>query len=139
MEETKQTGAFEPDTPANPHKLWRQIFGLVFWAGVISFFSSGFVGAAVCLLLGGLTFADAWLAGIYKDPRRHSFLNISPMAWGIAMALLFIVAYPVYLVNRNKLRTLEGEDGLFIAVIVMGAIVVLATLVSIALAISSAI
>ena len=43
---------------------------------------SGLIGAALALTLGGVTFADAWVSGIYKDPTRKSFLNISPMGWG---------------------------------------------------------
>src|ERR1700733_2046263 len=92
---------------ANPHVLWRQLLGLVLWVGILSLVAGGPVRAALCLTLGGLTFADAWQSGIYKRPDRKAFLNISPMAWGIVMALLFIVAYPAYVLNRNKLRTIH--------------------------------
>ena len=39
------------------------------------------------------------------------------------MALLFIVAYPAYLLNRNKLRTIRGTNAYFYAVIVIGGLV----------------
>ena len=53
------------------------------------------------------------------------------MAWGIAMALLFIVAYPTYLLNRNKLRSVNGGNGFFIATIVIGALAIVLLVVNI--------
>jgi hypothetical protein len=94
------------------------------WTGLLSLPAGGPIGAACCLALGGVTFADAWVSGIYKRPGAKSFINISPMSWGIVMALLFIVAYPTYLISRNKLRTVNGGNGFFIATIVVGAIVI---------------
>jgi hypothetical protein len=109
---------------SNPHVLWRQLVGFVLWVGVLSLAAGGLVGGVLCLILGGLTFADAWQSGIYKRTDKSSFLNISPMAWGISMALLFIVAYPAYVLNRRKLRTIQGTNGYFWALTVVGAIVV---------------
>jgi hypothetical protein len=109
---------------SNPHVLWRQLLGFVLWVGILSLAAGGPVGAVLCLILGGLTFADAWQSGIYKRSDKVSFLNISPMAWGISMALLFIVAYPAYVLNRRKLRTIQGSNGYFWAVTIVGAIVV---------------
>jgi hypothetical protein len=109
---------------ANPHVLWRQLLGFVLWVGVLSFAAGSVVGLVLCLTLGGLAFADAWKSGIYKHPDRKSFLNISPMAWGIAIALLFVIAYPAYLLNRNKLRTVRGSNGYFWALNLVGAIVI---------------
>jgi hypothetical protein len=94
------------------------------WTGLLSLPAGGPISAACCLALGGVTFADAWVSGIYKRPGAKSFINISPMSWGIVMALLFIVAYPTYLISRNKLRTVNGGNGFFIATIVVGAIVI---------------
>jgi len=111
-------------SPANPQVLWRQLLGFVLWVGILSLVAGGPVGAALCLTLGGLTFADAWQSGIYKRPDRKAFLNISPMAWGIVMALLFIVAYPAYVLNRNKLRTIRGTNAYFWALTIVGAVVV---------------
>lgn len=110
-------------THANPHVLWRQVLGFVLWVGLLSLPAGGPVGSILCFALGGVTFADAWKSGIYKRPDKRSFLNISPMAWGIAMALLFIVAYPAYLLNRNNLRTKEGTNAFFWATVVLGGIV----------------
>jgi hypothetical protein len=108
----------------NPHVLWRQLLGFVLWVGVLSFAAGSVVGLVLCLTLGGLAFADAWKSGIYKHPDRRSFLNISPMAWGIAIALLFVIAYPAYLLNRSKLRTVRGSNGYFWALNVVGVIVI---------------
>ena len=74
------------------------------------FVVGGPIGTGLLLALGGVTFADAWISGIYKRPRERVFVNMSPMAWGIAMALLFIPTYPIYLLNRNKLRTTGGTN-----------------------------
>lgn len=119
------------DAAPNPHVLWRQLLGLVLWVGVLSYLASGFVGAGLALALGGVTFADAWVSGIYKDPTRTSFLNISPMAWGIVMALLFVVAYPAYLSSRNRLRTRRAGNGFFIATIAIGAVVIVLFVINI--------
>ena len=108
----------------NPHVLWRQILGFVLWVGLFSFLASGPIGALLGLALGGVTFADAWTSGIYKRMGTKSFLNISPMSWGIAMALLFVAAYPAYLLNRNKLRTIHAGNGYFFATIGLGAVVI---------------
>ena len=77
----------------------------------------------LALLLGGLTFADAWMSGIYKLSDKRSISNNSPMAWGIAMALLLVVGYPLYLINRNKLRTVAGPGLFYWAVVVVGGLV----------------
>jgi hypothetical protein len=123
--DTETTPALPTIEPiANPHVLWRQLLGFVLWVGVLSFAVGSLVGMVLCLTLGGLAFADAWKSGIYKHPDRKSFLNISPMGWGIAMALLFVFAFPAYVFNRNKLRTVRGSNALFGALIVVGTLVI---------------
>lgn len=42
------------------------------------------------------------------------------MAWGIAMALLLIVTYPVYVLSRNRLRTMRAGNIYFYAVVIIG-------------------
>jgi hypothetical protein len=106
---------------ANPHVLWRQLCGLGFWTAVLTIFG-GLVAMLVGFTLAGVTFADAWVSGIYKRPGSKSFLNISPMAWGILMVGLFIVTFPVYLVNRQRLRTRRGTNVFFIATVILGAL-----------------
>jgi len=120
-----------PTEISNPHHLPFQLAGLIFW---IVFFTWSFrdpVVIVIALILGGLTFTDAWISGIYKDPDKKSFLNISPMAWGIVMVALSILAYPVYVLNRNKLRTITGTNGFFYAVVVIGGLALLSALASI--------
>ena len=114
----------------NPYKLWRQIVGFVFWVGGISFIRlipnpDSWPGFMFMLPIGCLTFADAWVSGIYKDRSRKSFLNVSPMSWGIGMSLFAIVFFPVYMIMRNKLRTRNGGNGFFIALAVLGGIFVI--------------
>ena len=108
----------------NPHVLWRQLTGLIFWVGTLSYAAGGALSAVLALALGGATFADAWISGIYKDPSRRSFLNISPMAWGIVMTLLFVVAFPAYLINRNKLRTKQAGNGFYVTTILLGGVMI---------------
>ena len=101
----------------NPHKLSRQIMGFVFWAGGISFIlllpnPDNWIRLMIGFSFGCLTFADAWVSGIYKYRSRKSFLNVSPMSWGIGMSLLAIVTFPVYMIMRNKLRTRNGGEWL---------------------------
>ena len=127
--DSQQTEARAPGD--QPHVLWKQLLGLVFWISLFTFFAAGPIGVAVGLIFGGLTFADAWSAGIYKGWDRKSFLNISPMGWGVAVALLLIVAYPAYVLNRNRLKTEPGNDVLFGSVVVIGGVPLLLSLYSI--------
>jgi hypothetical protein len=106
---------------ANPHNLAKQLTGLIFWLLLFTLPTGRIGGATLALLLGGVTFADAWRSGIYKWPGSKSFLNMSPMAWGLCVPLLFVIAYPLYLAKRNKLRTIRAGNGYFVATIVLGA------------------
>ena len=125
------TPTVQPAAPENPHILWRQVLGFVLWVGLLSLLAGGPLDAVLYLALGGATFADAWKSGIYKRWDKKSFLNISPMAWGIAMALLFIVAYPAYLLNRNELRTKQSTNVFFWATVVLGAVVIILSVLKI--------
>jgi hypothetical protein len=98
METLTQAPAAVPN--ANPHVLLRQVVGLALWVGIPSILV-GVSAFIMCSTLAALTFADAWKSGIYKRADRSGFLNISPMAWGIAVAFLFIVAYPAYLIEAS--------------------------------------
>lgn len=132
METVNEINAAQPTgSTGNPHVLWRQVTGLFLWVGVLSYSAGGIVGVVFALALGGVTFADAWTSGIYKDRTRKAFLNMSPMAWGIVMPLLFIAAYPLYLLNRNKLRTKDAGNGFYIATIVLGCVDVALLLLSV--------
>ena len=51
------------------------------------------------------------------------------MSWGIGMSLLAIVTFPVYMIMRNKLRTRNGGNGFFIALAVLGGVIMIALLV----------
>lgn len=121
----KQTNLVE--AAETPHSFWLQFLGLVLPVGAITYFLAGPVFAAFMLALGLVTFADAWTSGIYKDPARKSFVNILPMGWGIVITMLFIVGYPVYLLNRNKLRTRQAGNGYFIATIALGVVLIAQT------------
>ncbi|MFC1514680.1 hypothetical protein ACFL5X_02155, partial [Candidatus Omnitrophota bacterium] len=100
--------------------LRKQIGGLVIASVLFLFF-----GGPLLVLIGILTFADAWVAGVYKRKDLKSVVNISPMGWGIVMEGLLLVSYPFYLINRNKLKTKPGNNVLYILVIIFGAIVLL--------------
>jgi hypothetical protein len=113
-----------PVAPSNPHVLWRQVLGFVLWVGLLPLLASRPIGAVLSLALGGAAFADAWKSGIYKRPGEKGFLNISPMGWGIAMALLFVVAYPAYLLNRERLRTISGTNVFYWITVVLGALLI---------------
>ena len=119
---SKISGA-EPMEGANPHTLWKQILGLSI-VTIICIISFRF-GGILLALAGVFTFIDAWKAGIYKNKGVKSFLNISPMGWGIAMEAFIIVSYPLYLINRNKLKTKDGENVFWILTIIFGGITIL--------------
>jgi hypothetical protein len=80
----------------------------------------------VCLTLATLTFLDAWKSGIYKRTDTRGLLNISPMSWGISMAIIFVVAFPVYLLHRRELRTIQATNGFYWALVTVGAALVIA-------------
>ena len=99
----------------NPHTLWKQIVGLTIASIILFFF-----GGIFLVLTGVFTFVDAWSAGIYKRPHTKSFLNISPMAWGIAMEAFLLITFPLYLIKRNSLKTRKGNVAFFALTIVFG-------------------
>ena len=107
--------SFHANVPQNPHKLWKQLIGLSIASIIFATFN--FLG----VLTGIFTFIDAWKARIYKK-KSTSFVNISPMGWGIVMQGIFIVGYPLYLASRNSLKTREGEKAWFILTIVFGSL-----------------
>lgn len=106
--------------PHNPHIFSRQLIGLVLWVGVISALAGPYF-FTVCLTLATLTFLDAWKAGIYKRGDTRGFLNVSPMTWGIAMAFIFVVAFPVYVLHRRELRTIQSTNAFYWALVTVGA------------------
>ena len=112
-------------TEGNPHVLSRQLTGLVFWVALFSFVSGGIYGLMLGLALASATFADAWVSGIYKDPSKESFLNISPMGWGIVVSALFVIGYPAYLFSRNRLKTKQGGDAYFVATVALGVVLII--------------
>jgi hypothetical protein len=105
---------------AKPHTLWKQILGLSIATIICIIFLRG--GGIYFALAGMFTFIDAWTAGIYKNKGVRSFLNISPMSWGIVMEGLIIVAYPLYLLNRNRLKNRDGKNIFWILTIILGGI-----------------
>jgi hypothetical protein len=100
--------------PDNPHILWKQLIGLSIASLIFATFN------LLGVLTGIFTFIDAWKAGIYKNKNAKSFINISPMGWGIVMQGIFIFAYPLYLASRNSLKTQEGEKAWYILTIIFG-------------------
>jgi hypothetical protein len=98
----------------NPHQLWKQLIGLSIASLIFATFNFFGVITGIC------TFIDAWKAGIYKNKKAKSFINISPMGWGIVMQGVFIVAYPLYLASRSSLKTREGKQVWHILTIVFG-------------------
>jgi hypothetical protein len=89
---------------------------------------SGWPATILIVTVGVLVFADAWMAGIRRRPNESGFLNISPLAWSIAINLLFVVSFPLYLLNRNRLRTRKGSTAIWGLIIVFGGLLMLLVL-----------
>jgi hypothetical protein len=79
----------QPETGDN---LWKQVVGLGLASLIV--LVVGWPGSVLVVAVGALVFADAWTAGIRKDPGRSSFLNLSPMAWAICVEGLFHSCVP---------------------------------------------
>ncbi len=104
--------------------LSKQLIGLCISSAICFFFGGTFPALA-----GIFTFIDAWKSGIYKHEGTSSFFNITPMGWGISMQFLPIVVYPLYLINRNKLKTKEGGNTFYILIIILGGICIILTII----------
>ena len=100
--------------------LWKQLLVLVVFSVIFSYF-----GSPLVVVPGVFAFIDAWKSGICKDKERKSFLNLSPAAWGVAMEGLLIITYPLYIINRKKLKKKENGQVYYILTIVSGGIVLL--------------
>lgn len=109
-----------PIEPSNPHSLWKQLTVLIMFSIVFSF-----VGGPLIILPGIFVFVDAWKSGIYKDKERTAFINLSPAAWGVAMEGLLIITYPLYLLNRKKLKRKEAGQLYYVLTILSGGILIL--------------
>lgn len=79
-------------------------------------------GGIFVVIAGIFTFLDAWTAGIYKKKDVTSLVNNSPAAWGIVVQGLLFIAYPLYLINRNKLKTKDGRSLFCVLTIISGGI-----------------
>jgi hypothetical protein len=123
--------AAAPDPSGAPHTLRQQLIGL-FVAAVVVLLFYGPAGIPIAAT-GAVVFADAWIAGVFKRPGGSGFLNNSPMVWGIATMGLFVVAYPLYAFNRNRLKTRPGKSALFIAVNVLGGLLCLLAVLQLAI------
>lgn len=105
-DQAEEVNAVNVINKKNPHSVHDQVLGMAI-ASVIAFLLAP-DGAVWQILAGIFLFADAWEIGIYKKTDSKTFLNLSPMGWGIAMIGLQIITYPAYLLIRKKLRTKDG-------------------------------
>jgi hypothetical protein len=95
---------------------------MVAWVGIIAFLALGPVVASLLVVLVGVTLADAWVSDTRTRTSTRSVLNRLPLVCGIAKALLLVVAYPTYLFNRNKLKTIEAANDFYWPIVVLGGI-----------------
>jgi hypothetical protein len=108
MADTDQTDPSSA-SPETPQAEWLQqalVVALVSVAMVALFGRTAIIG----VLTGIFTFIDAWHCGIRKRADIRALTNLSPLGWSIAVILVFIVAYPLYAINRSRLMTTRGPD-----------------------------
>ncbi len=111
-----------PALPDNPHSMPKQLTGIVISSVIIIIVTFPYLVIGVLLALTGIfTFLDAWNSGIYKKPGKRALTNNSPMVWGLMVMLLWIISYPIYLFNRNKLKTKDGPRAYWILIHVFSA------------------
>ncbi len=84
------------------------------------------------LLTAILVLFDASVAGMQRVPGRKGLLNMDPVGWGGATALLFLLAWPLYLVARVRTGLDKGNRPLLIGVVLCGLLVLGTTGVSLA-------
>jgi len=106
--------------------LWRQMIGLIVLGAIV--FAMYHAKGLFFFLIGAATFIDTWQSGIYKKRNINSLLNMSPIGWTFVVSGLFIIGFPMYLINRNKLKTKENDNIFFYAVIILGALLMYSTL-----------
>ena len=118
-------GASRP--PNESASFGKQLSVVLIAAGIVVMlvdFDLNVLSGLIVYLTGLFAFLDAWHAGIRKDPTKRSFLNLSPMAWGILMVLFLIPVYPIYFFSRNRLKTSEGNRAYWITTNVLGSTVI---------------
>ncbi len=123
-EEDHSIGQREPTAevvvPEKPRAFTKQlVLVLVLCILVLALFR---LGAIAVVLTAVFAFLDAWYAGIRKRRDSNSFLNISAAGWGVAILLMLIVAYPIYVFARNGLKRQEGNMALWVLTNVFGVI-----------------
>ena len=50
--------------------------------------------------------------GIKKDPSLKSFTNMGPVGWALGCLLLWIIVFPIYLIERRKHTGLPESKGM---------------------------
>ena len=74
------------------------------------------------VIIGIFTFCDAWKSGIYRRKDKKSLVNLSPAAWGIVVQAVFLLFFPIYMVNRDSLRTRKYNNVYLILAIIVAAL-----------------
>ena len=111
-----------PALPDNPHSMPKQLTGIVIASVIIIIGTFPYLVISILLALTGIfTFLDAWNSGIYKEPGKRALTNLSPMGWGVLTIGLWVITYPIYLFNRNKLKTKDGPRAYWILIHVFSA------------------
>lgn len=103
----------------NPHSAGLQALGMM-----LSSLPLAILGGWLMVISGCCVFADAWYAGIFKRPGKRTFLNISPMGWGIVVQWLFIIGFPLYIIFRSGLKTRPGKSVYFVLTVVFGGLTI---------------
>lgn len=121
--DTLQTASASVPIQREEGRPWKQCL----WLGLVSalVLVSGWPASILVVAVGSLVFADAWMTGIRRRPNDSDFLNISPLAWGIAVNLLFVVSFPLYLFNRDRLKVRKGSTVVWLLIVVLGGLLTL--------------
>ena len=81
--------------------------------------------ALLLIAAGGSVFADAWTAGVGRETNGRGLKRSSPLLWGIFAELFPVVALPIYLFNRRRLRSRTGNKVLWVLIVGVGVVILL--------------
>jgi hypothetical protein len=118
MNETSAPG--DPNsTFSDPAEFRRQCLAMCVVSALVAL-ASRWPAALFLIAAGGTVFADAWTVGVGRGTKGPGLKKISPLVWGVLAGLSPVVGLPIYLFNRNHLKSRAGNKVAWVLIICIG-------------------